>query len=150
MAAKRVDIIRLEKVKESSFLYQERVISSPQTAANLFRAQLEVRDRECFMVAYLSTKYEPIALEVISIGTLNASLVHPREVFKGALLSNSATIMLGHNHPSGLVEPSPEDRAITKRLQEAGMILGIEVLDHIIIGSKGRYLSFKESGYLTL
>jgi DNA repair protein RadC len=79
---------------------------------------------------------------------LNSSIVHPREIFKVAILSNSATIIIFHNHPSGHVEPSEEDITITKRLKECGKLMGIELLDHIIIGSEDRYCSLKEKGIL--
>jgi len=81
-------------------------------------------------------------MEMISKGTLNASLVHPREVFKGALLANAHAIIIAHNHPSGDVEPSIADKTSTEKLVDAGKLLNIEILDHVIIGSKGGYFSF--------
>jgi DNA repair protein RadC len=95
----------------------------------------------------LCTKNTPTSLNICHIGSLNASLVHPREVFKAAILSNSASIIVGHWHPSGDPAPSKEDVEVTKRLLEVGKIIGIEVLDHIIIGD-GRFESLKEKGYL--
>ncbi len=148
MADKRVDIIRIQKIKESSILYKNRIINSPSTAADFFRHHLEEKDREYFMVAYMATNNEPVAIETISIGTLNTAIIHPREVFKGAVLSNCASILLAHNHPSGNTKPSEEDKALTKRLEEAGAILGISILDHIIIGNDGQFYSFKEEGLL--
>ena len=146
--AKRVDIITIQKIKERSILYPERRLSSPSGAAALFREFLETCDREKFIVAYLTTKNEPIAIETISIGTLSASLVHPREVFKGAVLSNASSIALAHNHPSGHTNPSQEDVDLTNRLVEAGKIMGISIIDHIIIGSSDNYYSFKENALL--
>ncbi len=92
----------------------------------------------------LNTKNNITGINVVSIGSLNSSLVHPREVFKAAILGNAAAIILAHNHPSGDPSPSPEDLEITRRLVEAGKILGIEVLDHVIIGD--RWESLKERG----
>ena len=87
-------------------------------------------------------------MNIVSIGTLYSSLVHPREVFKTAILSNAASIILFHNHPSGDPEPSTEDTTITKRIKEAGTLMGIELLDHVIIGSEGRFYSMKEQGII--
>jgi DNA repair protein RadC len=97
----------------------------------------------------LTTKHRVIAYHEVSRGTLDATLVHPREVFKVALLANAAAIILTHNHPSGDPSPSPDDVQLTRRLVEAGVLLGVEVLDHIIVGD-GRYYSFQEVGGLCL
>ena len=147
--AKRVDIVSIKMVREGSVLYKNRKVSSPNDAVELIRDFLEDVDREKFVVAYLNNKNEPTAIHTVSIGTLNSSLVHPREVMKAAILSNANAILLSHNHPSGWdVNPSDDDINITKRLVEAGKILGIEILDHIIIGENGKYYSFKEEGRL--
>ena len=95
----------------------------------------------------IDTKNQPTSINICSRGSLNSCIVHPREVFKPAILSNASSIILGHNHPSGVTTPSQEDINLTKRLQEAGTILGIEVIDHIIIGDEG-YCSFKEKQIL--
>jgi DNA repair protein RadC len=102
--------------------------------------------REHFAVFFLDSRNQAIKKEIISIGTLNASLVHPREVFESAIKTNTASIILVHNHPSGDTGPSNEDIKLTKRIAEAGKLLGIEVLDHIIITTDG-HLSMKEEGY---
>ena len=147
--AKRVNIVSVKLVRESSVLYKERTINSPSDSANLLEPFLKDEDRECFLVICLDTKNQPTAIHTVSIGTLNSSLVHPRETFKPAILSNSNSVILAHNHPSsGDPTPSHEDHEVTHRLVEAGKILGIEVLDHIIIGSNSRYISFKEKGIL--
>lgn len=146
--AKRVDIVTVKLVREASVLYKDRTINSPADSANLLEPFLKDEDRECFLVICLDTKNQPTAIHTVSIGTLNSSLVHPREVFKVALLANSNTVILAHNHPSGDPMPSREDREVTSRLVEAGKVLGIEVLDHIIIGSHSKYVSFKEKGIL--
>ena len=97
------------------------------------------------MVFYLDTRNQEIKRETISMGTLNANLVHPREVFEPAIKNNAAQIIVAHNHPSGDAEPSADDLAITKKLAEAGKILGIEVLDHVIVATD-KFLSLKEKG----
>lgn len=94
----------------------------------------------------LDSKNQPTAINTVSIGCLNSSIVHPREVFKVAILSNSASIIVYHNHPSGDIKPSKDDINITQRLKESGKILGIDLIDHIIVGSNEMYYSFKEKG----
>lgn len=147
-AAKRVDIVTVKLVTEGSVLYDARKISSTSEAAGLGRLFLEDADREQVIVCCLNTKNQPISMNVVSMGTLNSSLVHPREVFKTAILSNAASIILFHNHPSGDPEPSKEDITISKHIQEAGALMGIELLDHVIIGDANRYFSIKENGLL--
>ena len=109
----------------------------------------DIRDnkKEHFVIFFLDTRNQEIKREIISIGSLNANLVHPREVFEPAVRYSAAQIIVAHNHPSGNTEPSQEDLVITKRLVEAGKILGIEVVDHIIV-AKDRLLSFKEKQLL--
>lgn len=118
-------------------------ITSPQDIADLLMEEMQYLKQECFKIILLDTKNKVIKVEGISVGILNASLVHPREVFVKAIRQHSAAIVLAHNHPSGDPEPSAEDKNITKRLCDAGELLGIAVLDHIIIG-RGTYLSFKQ------
>jgi len=100
-----------------------------------------------FIAMSLDVKNQPTNIQICHIGSLNASIVHPREVLKMAILSNAASLIIFHNHPSGQVEPSPEDHEVTKRLKAAGEIMGVELLDHLIIGVD-KFLSFKEKGYL--
>lgn len=146
-SAKRVNIVSLKLVKESSLLYKERSVRSPEDGYKLMKLFLVDKDREHFIVASLDTKNQPVSVNVCHIGSLNASIVHPREVMKSAILSNAASIIVGHNHPSGKPEPSREDIDATKRLVEAGKIIGIDVIDHIIVGN-GAYTSLKEKGYI--
>jgi DNA repair protein RadC len=101
--------------------------------------------KEMFLTLHLDGKNRIIAMDVVSIGSLNQSIVHPRSVFQTALLSNAASIICAHQHPSGDPSPSSEDISITRRLKEAGEIMGIRVLDHIIVGD-GDYISFVERG----
>ena len=142
--AKRVDIVSIKMVREGSTKYENRKIETPFDAYVLLKRFLEDSDREKLLVVCLDTKNQPINICTVSVGTLNSSLVHPREVFKTAILSNSNQIMLAHNHPSGISAPSNEDKAMTNRIKDAGVILGIELIDHIIIGSN-EYFSFKEN-----
>ena len=117
-------------------------ITNPSDVADLVM-EMQFLDKEHFRIISLSTKNHVIGRDEISIGNLNSSIVHPREVFKKALEKNAASIILVHNHPSGDPEPSKEDIQVTSRLVKAGEIMGIEVLDHIIIGAN-RYKSLKE------
>lgn len=150
-ASKRIQAISLRVVREkTSLLYPSRVIRSPHDAAALFREFFgnDEIDREQFAIMCLDTKNQPIALHVVSVGTLNSALVHPREVFKAAFLVNAASIICAHSHPSGDPTPSPEDKEITQRLVDSGCLLGLEVLDHVILGSEQNFISMKERGLM--
>jgi DNA repair protein RadC len=118
-------------------------ISSPMVLVNLLMDEMRYLCKEYFKIAILDTKNQILAIENISIGTLNASIVHPRDVFKIAIKRNANSLILIHNHPSGDPNPSNEDISITNRLVDAGNLIGIKVLDHIIIGDN-KYISFKE------
>ena len=121
-------------------------ISSPADVDALLRGRMAHLDRERFVIVLLNTKNAVLATETVSIGTLSSSLVHPREVFKPAIQAGAAAVILVHNHPSGKTEPSREDRDVTRRLVDAGETIGIEVLDHVVIGDG--LLSFKEHGLI--
>ena len=123
--------------------YNQQIRSSAD-ASTLLHTYLADVDREHFVIILLNQKNRVIGVNTVSMGSLTASIVHPREVFKGAILSNAASIICGHNHPSTDCQPSKEDRAITARLVEAGKLLGISILDHVIIGGDGRYFSFAD------
>ena len=110
-------------------------------------AEIRSRKKEHFAVLFLDSRNQEIRREIISVGTLNANLVHPREVFESAIAHSAAHIIVAHNHPSGDTEPSPEDLAVTKKLADAGKILGIEIADHVIVAPSG-YVSFRERGLL--
>lgn len=144
-SAKRVHIVQVKLVRENSILYKERKIRSPHDAYNLMKEYLGDVDREHFIVLCLDTKNQPTCIQTVHIGSLNSSILHPREVLKSALLSNSASIIVGHNHPSNIAAPSPEDIEVTERLHEAGKILGIDLLDHLIICTDS-FTSLKEKG----
>ena len=147
VASKRINIVSIKMVNVSSFLYQTCTISSPKDAYEMIKGRLESLDREQFIIACLNTKNEPTNISVVSVGTLNKAIVHPREVFKTAILSNAASIMAFHNHPSGETTPSQQEIQLTNRLYEAGELLSIKLLDHLIIGD-GTFTSLKEKGYL--
>lgn len=123
------------------------VIRSPQDAAHFMMDELKHLKQEHFVCLFLNTKNVVIGKETVFVGSLNASIVHPREIFRKAIQHASAAIICLHNHPSGDPSPSAEDLSVTKRLKEAGRLLGIDVLDHIVIGAE-RYYSMKENGYL--
>ena len=122
-------------------------IKDPETVVKAVRAGIKDKAKEHFKLILLNPRNKIVGISTISIGTLNASLVHPREVFKDAIKHSAASIILAHNHPSGDPDPSEDDLTITKRLTEAGKILGVEVIDHIIVGKNG-FFSFKEKGLI--
>ncbi|WP_197031731.1 RadC family protein [Paenibacillus massiliensis] len=122
-------------------------IRSPRDVSDLLSEQLRYLQKEHFVCLFLNTKNVVIAQETLSIGSLNAAVVHPREVFRAAIKCSSASIICAHNHPSGDPTPSKEDVQLTQRLIEAGSIVGIDVLDHIVIGD-GQYVSLKERGLI--
>lgn len=122
------------------------MISSPADVDGLLRGRIANLDRENFVVVLLNTKNEVLESPTVSVGTLSSTLVHPREVFKPAIRASAASVVLAHNHPSGKMEPSREDREVTSRIGEAAKILGIEVLDHVILGDG--YFSMKEHDLL--
>jgi len=122
-------------------------LTGPADVADLFLSEMRGLDREHFRAILLDTKHRILGVRTISIGSLNSSVVHAREVFKAAVQESAQAIVLVHNHPSGHPDPSPEDLLVTERLSEAGRILGIEVLDHVVLGSRG-FVSLKELGHL--
>lgn len=146
-SGKRVDIVSVKLVREKSIKYKDRRVRSPQDAYSIIHDFLGDVDREHFVVLCLDTKNQPTCLQVVHVGSLNSSIVHPREVLKPAILSNAAGIICAHNHPSNDSTPSPEDISVTQRLIEAGQIIGIDVLDHLIL-CEDKFRSLKESGYM--
>ena len=140
---KTVQLIRLEVVREKELPYTSTSVSNSEELAKLARAYLGNPDREVFLLICLNTKNQPTALHVVSVGSLNEATVHPREVFKAAILVNAASIALVHNHPSGDTTPSNADLSMTQRLVECGQLLGIPVLDHLIL-TQDQALSLRE------
>lgn len=128
-------------------MYKYRAIRSPENAYQLFKQFLGELDREYFVVMALDVKNQPTSINICHIGSLNASIVHPREVLKTAILSNAASILILHNHPSGQATPSPEDIEVTNRLAKACDLMGIDLLDHLVVGDDS-FISLKEKGYM--
>jgi DNA repair protein RadC len=144
----RINVYSLRLVKESAGNYDiQSPVSSPEAVYKAACDILELHEQpnEVFAILCLNTKNKIAGAHVISQGSLSSSIVHPREIFKAAILNNAASILLLHNHPSGDPTPSREDIETTKRVKEAGAILGIKVLDHIVVGD-GRYISLSEQG----
>jgi len=145
-----INKLSVKLIRESGVNYSDNPItSSPQGVVNIMESLYNLRDEpiENFIILMLDTKNKIIGSSLISRGTVNSTLISPRNVFQTALLGNAVNIILVHNHPSGNTEPSKEDKGITRRLVDGGKLLGIGVLDHIIIGD-GRYTSLKQEGML--
>jgi DNA repair protein RadC len=142
-------VISIQMVKERQILYNGARLTRPEQAAEAFCALIGNPDREYFVCMLLDGKNRITGIHTVSQGSLNQSIVHPRETFKAAILANSASILIAHNHPTGDLSPSREDIEITRRLREAGEILGIRVMDHIIVDTEtGNSNSFVNSGLM--
>ena len=142
-------VINIQMVRERQILYNGERLTAPEQAAEAFRALVGDPDREFFLCMLLDGKNRITGIHTVSQGSLNQSIVHPRETFKAAILANSAAILLAHNHPSGDLTPSREDIEITRRLKEAGELLGIRVLDHVIVNTEtGASNSFVNNGLM--
>ncbi|MBS7427727.1 DNA repair protein RadC [Virgibacillus sp. 19R1-5] len=132
----------------NGFQPEERyVIRSPEDGADYVMEELRSLNQEHFVALFLNTKNQIIHRQTIFIGSLNASIVHPREVYREAVKRSAASVIVAHNHPSGDPTPSQEDIYVTRRLVESGKMIGIELIDHLIIGNRN-YVSLKEKGYL--
>lgn len=143
------EVVRIkQEIKESSLPFALYQIRSPEDAQKLAATQIADEDREVFLVMMLNTKNQVVGLHRAHVGSLNASIVHPREVMKCAILNNAASIIVSHQHPSEDPTPSKEDIEVTRRLEEAGEIIGVDVLDHVIVTHTGKHVSLKEKGYL--
>lgn len=141
----KLERVSIRLVKDAP-LYSDKPMNNPAQVVEALGKELCEMDREVMCVINMKTNSVPINLSIVSMGTLNASLVSPRELFKSSILSNAASILLVHNHPSGSLEPSQNDLQLTARLKAAGDLLGIEVLDHIIVGGdNSHYFSFCEN-----
>lgn len=142
-----LEIVRIEQIICEAEEGVNYMIKGPQDGADIASRFIGRDDREVFFVMCLNTKNHVVAVHRCHIGSLNASIVHPREVFKSAILNNAASVIVAHQHPSGDITPSMEDISVTKRLAEAGKLLGIEVLDHLVVNNEGRFTSLKERGH---
>lgn len=136
-----------KKVRNAGKNEKRYTIRSPEDAASYLMADMTSLTQEHFVVLFLNVKNEVLHKKTIFIGSLNSSIVHPREIYREAVKYSAASIICGHNHPSGSPDPSPEDIEVTKRLAEAGSVMGVELLDHVIIGDH-QFLSLKEKGYM--
>ena len=135
----QIEVSMVREIQVSSPRYScSEAVAKSEIARDLLKS-----DREKFVCLHLNIKNQLISFEVVSTGSLTASIVHPREVYKAAILTNAASVIFMHNHPSGDPEPSLDDIEVTGRLTKSGKILGINVLDHIIVAQKG-YYSFKQ------
>ncbi len=146
-AAQIAAVFELARRLETFVEEPKRKICSPKDVYTLMYPKMREQKKEKFITLCLDTKNQILKEEVVSIGSLNASIVHPREVFKSALMESSASVIMVHNHPSGDPSPSREDIMVTEKMVEGGKLLGIDVLDHIIIGD-GKYVSLKDEGFV--
>ncbi len=140
-----VPIYRVQLVEDAHFQARQ-TINHAEDAAEILADYIGHQDREHFVILMLDAKNDVIGIHTVGIGTLTCTAVAGREVFKAAILANAASIILGHNHPSGDPTPSIEDRNVTQDLKQAGGLLDIPVLDHVIVGHRGKYCSLASSG----
>ena len=138
--------VRISMVKEEGIKYE--AVRMPNDAVDISRRVIGDSDRELVVVLCLDAKNQINAVNIAGMGSLNNAVVHPREIYKPAILSNASGIIFVHNHPSGDVKPSEDDRKTTERIKKAGDILGIPLVDSIVIGDDGAYYSFKSEGEL--
>ncbi len=141
----QIPAVRVALVQERTVASTLRAVRSPEDAAAVLREVIGDYDRETFAVLLLDTKNRVVAVHIASIGLLESAPVHPREIFKAAILANARAVVLGHNHPSGDPQPSTQDIRITHQLVAAGKLLDIRVLDHIIVGD-GIHVSLRARG----
>lgn len=154
MPRKTISIYRVNLIKVGRFAKEDHAVKSPDDAADIAKAFLldhcggNMPDREYFGAVWLNTKNKPTGAEIVSIGGLDFAPAIPRETFKGAIVHNAASLFLFHNHPSGDPTPSRGDIEITKKFTEVSTLIGIEVLDHIILGENGKFVSLKACGLM--
>lgn len=145
----RLDKVAVRLVKEPP-LYSDTPVNTPEAAVKLLGDMLKDYDREVLAVVMLQVDLKPIAVSVVSMGTLNEALAHPREILKPIILANAGSVMLVHNHVSGSLKPSVEDVQLTDRMQKVCNLLGTPVIDHVIIGRGDQFYSFQEKGVLPM
>lgn len=149
MSTYQIPIVRVHLVREGSLRIPSQQVNNPGIVAEIVTRYLEGVDREHLVALYLDGKNKVLNIHTVSVGTASGSMAHCREIFKPAILCGAVGLVLGHNHPGGSTEPSPEDRLVTNIVKEAGKLLGIPLLDHIIVtDNSARYFSFKEEGVL--
>lgn len=138
-----IEIVDVQLVRQGELVFSQMNVNSPYACVDIFRKYLGEKDREHFVLICLNQKNTPTHIQTVHIGNINSAIISPREVFKVAILTNAARIVVAHNHPSGDCEPSPEDKGLTDRLAKSGDLLGIPLLDHLIITEHDHY-SFKQ------
>src|SRR5699024_8010602 len=143
-----LEVVRIEQIIREAEEGVNYIIRSPEDGAKIASRFIGRDDREVFFVMCLNTNNIVIAVYRCNFGSLNSSLVHPSEVIKSAILNNASSVIVAHQQPSGDITPSMEDINVTKRLVEAGKLLGIEVLDHLVVNSDNSFTSLKEKGYI--
>lgn len=141
-----IDVVNIRLVKDKT-LYSNQQIHTSEDVIKIFAEELRQYDREVVAVINLQTDGKPININIVSIGTIDQALVSPAQIFKSAILTNANAIILLHNHPSGQCNASPADKKITKRLVQCGQLMGIELLDHIVVGDE--LFSFAQQGYIS-
>lgn len=150
MKKEKIQIVHLQIVKDREVPYGNTHLNGPEEATRFIKDivadMICNMDRECMVVCAVDTKLKPVSIQITGVGTIDSCLYSVPEIFKMALLSNAASILLFHNHPSGEPSPSREDIQCTRRIAEAGKLLGIILQDHIILGDNDCYYSFKEAG----
>lgn len=139
----KLDQVAIRMVKEPPLL-SDKPMSNPEAAIEVMREVFKDYDREVLCVVNLKSNLQPISLNIASIGAVEQAIAHPRELLKSAILSNAASVILMHLHPSGNLEPSRQDIAMTDRMQQAFSLMGIGIVDHIIMGDEDKYFSFRE------
>ncbi|WP_085520899.1 JAB domain-containing protein [Tuberibacillus sp. Marseille-P3662] len=142
------EIQRIKQVIQEIEGGEQYIVRSPNDAAKIAARFIGDEDREVAFVMCLNTKNRVVAVHRCHVGALNESLMHPREIFKAAILNNAASIIISHQHPSQDITPSPEDIEVTKRIRDAGNIMGIGLLDHVIVNAATEFTSLKERGYV--
>lgn len=136
---KEINIVSLQMIKTNTLSYLKARISNPENAAEIMHSFIGNSDREHLILICMNSKNEPTHIQTLSIGSINQTVIHPREIFKTALHSNANSIILGHNHPSGDLTPSPEDINVTERLMLISEMMGILLYDHIIFSDSHTY-----------
>ena len=152
MRRKFISVYRVSLVRDKHIKFEQTSLSNPSQAQNIIRNLINAQgqpDREQFCILLLDAKNKTIGLNIVSTGSLSSASVHPREVLKPAILANASAMILAHNHPSGELTPSQQDKAITKKIIQASEIMGIAVHEHLIISmDEDRYFSFADQGLI--
>ena len=144
----KIQVVNIRMVKEPS-IYSENRITCPEDAVKAIAKDMATYDREVFAVLHLKTNGQPINFNICSVGTLDAAMVSPANVVKSGILSNAASMLVFHTHPSGNLEPSQEDKEVTRRLIAAADLMGLSLLDHVIIGGgTDKVFSFRQAGMM--